>query len=424
MRMVIINKCPWAIGLQWTPPHLKRLSRHELVHMARELDHDFSIVTKRKQQAGFGNTNNTDDWKKVRSLAAFLPECTSFLGIFALRDVQGEQCWWVFARLHGINLGTGDQVFVSQEEANTEANVLRDLQKSTFAESVTCETEEESVAWLSSRCGLQAWHYVFGSALLTPLHDTSAQNRTLSMMLLGIPFVLLSIWGVHAFFEYRAEKELLEASQRRLAAQEAYKQQILANPDAYFTQEWQNVSLANVQGQACLNAIQGLPIMMSGWALQSASCSGRTLTASWAHKTGSDYLALSPKAKLTSPTAAQTKTTFTAVLSKREKQPYTSLKDKDYITRFLYQLCTVTSSKVRLRFAPPQTTTIDEVSISAPWSKGTWEISALKAVAVQSGELTQILSQIPGLTLDSIEWKRAGYSDIWTFKGRVFVSVK
>lgn len=100
--------------------------------------------------------------------------------------------------------------------------------------------------------------------------------------------------------------------------------------------------------------------------------------------------------------------------------PHNTLKNKEYITRYLYQLCTITSSKVRLNFAPPQTTTIDEVTISAPWVKGTWELSGLKALAVQSGELTQILAQIPGLTLDTIEWKRSGYSDTWVFKGRVF----
>lgn len=300
MRMVIINNCAWAVGLHWSPPHLKRLSRHELLHMAKELDHDFTLVAKRKQQAGFAATKNTDDWKKVRSLAAFLPDCTSFLGIFALRDVQDEPCWWIFARLHGINLGTGDQVFASKEEANTEANVLRDLQKSTFAESVICETEEESLQWLSAHCSLQPWHYAFGSALLTPLHNTSAQSKTLSLVLLGTVVSLLGVWGVQSYFDYRAEEQLLEASHRKMLLQEQRKQEILTQPEKYFTQEWQNVSLAHVQGMACLRTMQSLPTVMSGWTLHSAKCSGRTVSASWAHsKISSDYMALPPKAQLT-----------------------------------------------------------------------------------------------------------------------------
>lgn len=108
MRMVVINKRPWAVGLDWSSTRMEKLSRPRLLEMAQKIDASFDMMAVQRRLYGFGSSGGRPgDWIKARSLAAFIQLPPSFLGLFALEDMQGESFWWVIGRQNGQNVGQG-----------------------------------------------------------------------------------------------------------------------------------------------------------------------------------------------------------------------------------------------------------------------------------------------------------------------------
>lgn len=429
MRMVIINHLSWAVGLQWTPPRLKSLGHKELLNIAQELRGDaspaFNIVARRQKQVAFGVSDGpVENWRNVRALAAFVPGCPSFLGLFRLEDVQGESFWWVFARHHGANVGTGDQVYASYEDAKTEINILSDLLRSRsrsgqiFEEQVTCSTPKESIAWLSPRCSLGVLHKVFGAALLLPLEKHPQRKYT------GYAFAAVLIcglaWGGNAYLEYRAEQAALEQARVQAAHKAQRRQQLLARPAEHFAQDWQQAPMADAVGVVCVDAMLALPTVTSGWLLHSASCSGRSLSVRWTHSATADFQALPVAARLESPRQAISRTSLSIVLPPRSSQPYDRLLSQETVRRMLYQLCQSTSTRLQLSFQPPEKIKVDKEDLSAPWIKGKWELAGIVPADILAGGIPTILANVPGLTLDTIVLK----NDTWTFQGRVYATEK
>ena len=148
MRMVVINKRAWAVGMDWSSTRLEKLSRPELLRKARKVSPDFDMAALRPRQFGFGSSGgNPADWKRARSLAAFVQLPTSFLGLFTLEDARGETFWWVFAQQNGLTVGQGDAVYDTRENAEQQIASLTDLLGG-FEQSMLCLTPEESRAWL------------------------------------------------------------------------------------------------------------------------------------------------------------------------------------------------------------------------------------------------------------------------------------
>lgn len=431
MRMIVINNLSWAIGLQWTAPRLKFLTYHERLIMARELQGqdqpEFTVISRRQKQLAFGISEGAlDNWKNVRSLAAFLPDCSSFLGLFCFLDIQGEECWWLFARHDGANVGTGDQVFSSLAEAQKEINILSDLLRSrthtaggkTFAEQITCQTPEESIHWLTDKCSLGLVDELLGTGMLTPLIE---QRRTKLSTLIAVTAATCAIiWGIHWYFNYRAEQQAIKEAQLQAAHKTLQRQQLLAKPEEHFVQEWQQSPMPDLSGAACTRAILALPIVTSGWTLHSAICSGKNLTVRWSHSAIADFLALPPSARLESPRLAISSTPIPERLKARASQTFRQLPSQGAAKRFLYQLCQSTSTRVQISFQAPKITKIDKVDIYAPWAEGRWEIAGIAFADILTGHIPTILAQLPGLTLDTI----ALQNDTWTFKGKVYATGK
>lgn len=423
MRMVVINKRAWAVGLHWMPPTVKRPSREELTLSAENLSPDFDMLAMRHHQTGFGASGgDCAQWSKVRSLAGHISLPSGLiLGLFCLEDVAGEEFWWVFARRDAINVGMGDQVFSSREEANQEIKILRDTLKisGSEGENVVCETPQDSSAWLAPLCGVGLREQLRGSALLRPI--TPRKHVGLAGYAVAAGLGLCALWGVDQYLEYRSEQAAIEQSRLLAAAREQRRQQVLANPAAYFDPEWQKAPPVDHVGIACMDAILALPTAISGWSLESAVCNGgSSLVVHWRHGAESSYAALPAGARLESPTRAVVRSSVPVSLKSRSGQSHAGLETQEEAKRFLYQICQTTGTRLRLSFQPPQKKSVDKVEITAPWVKGSWELSSIAPALMLSPGLSQVLVDLPGLTLDGISLK----NESWTFQGRIYAKAR
>lgn len=428
MRMIVFNKQPWAVGLQWIPPRLNAMSRDKLLATARELRGDalpaYNVVVRRKKQVAFGFCENAADWRNVRSLAALIPDCPSFLGLFHLLDVNGQSFWWVFARNHGTNLGSGDMVYDSFEQAQNHQRLSRELfisavSKHGFESEVTCATPEESEAWLREHCTLHLLHKTLGSGLILSL-GAPRRHRDVISVAIGMLGLLGLTWAAVTYYDYRTEQALMSQARQLAETKAAHKQRLLDHPENLFAQEWSNAPQVASAGAACVDAILSLPTVTSGWLLSGATCAGRTVTVSWEHATTSNYLALPQDAKLESPQIANSRKSVSARLAPRPAQPFTMLYPQEQVRRILYQLCQSTGTRLQLSFQPAESIKVEKDDVTAPWIKGKWELSSISPADVLDGSVLHVLDAVPGVVLTTVRLK----NDVWTFQGNVYAAQK
>lgn len=423
MRLVIIQNQPWAVGMHWSRMQLQKASRAKLAQKARKLNANYDLMASRQRQYGFGSSDGTPElWTKARSLAAYiqLPATSSIIGLFTLQDAMGETFWWVFARENGRNIGLGDQVFTSQAAAEEEIHSLKELLGDTAPDSISCTTFEASLEWLSpfTRVGLAAKLQRKG-CLESIDQPRSTPLRTWAI---AVGLCCAASYGVSFWLDYRAEQHALEDARMSQLHKEARKNDLLADPAKHFTQAWLQKPLADQVAALCVNNMRALPAVANGWLLDTVTCQeGRSLQISWKHEGNADYVALPSKANLQSSKAAVSREPLgITTRAPRVFQDHSRLLTQEMATRHLFQLCQLTGTKLRLSFKAPEKRTIDKVEIVAPWVQGTWELSELPGILLEEPSLSQLLAELPGLTLETITMK----NDEWSFKGHIYAKTK
>ena len=183
MERVLLNGCPFAIGLVWAmpvkkflssrknlrdhadavrvgfgedAPDMRAMARHRLPKVRRRVWQTFT------GQEGFGDF--ADDWRPwaaARSLAACLDAPQSFLGLFPLelaasKDGEGRPAWWLHCRMNGVIPEQGDQIFFTREEAEEALTFFQHLTGISPEDCMRPETVSESMDWLADRCRLSS----------------------------------------------------------------------------------------------------------------------------------------------------------------------------------------------------------------------------------------------------------------------------
>lgn len=423
MRFVVIQSRLWAVGIHWSRVQLHKVSRQKLVQKARKLNTLYDLMVSRHGQYGFGSSDgNAEQWVNARSLAAYvqLPTTSSIIGLFAMQDGFGDPFWWVFAREHGRNIGLGDQVFTTQAEAEAEIRSLQELLGETAPDCITCTTHEESLEWLAPFTRVSLVSSLQGKGRLELIdHPRSNYLRNWGIVL-GLCCIIA--YGTNFWFDHKADQRALEAARISKTQQETRKNDLLAEPAKHFAQSWLQKPLADNVATVCLDSMRELPLVANGWLLEAVSCQeGRTLQISWKHEGVADYVALPASARLQSTKLATSHLSIgTIKYPPRLFQDHSRLLTQELSTRHLFQLCQMTGTKLRLSFKPPEKRTVDKVEITAPWVQGTWELSEISGVLLETPTLPQLLAELPGLTLESISVK----NDEWAFKGHIYVKSK
>lgn len=417
MRMVIINKRPWAVGLDWSSTRMEKLSRSRLLEMAQKIDPAFDMMAVQRRLYGFGSSGGRpEDWKKARSLAAFIQLPPSFLGLFALEDVRGESFWWVIGRQNGQNVGQGDAVYATRQEAEQELKSLNELLDNSIAEVVTQEDPAHSLAWLEPLLHVGPGAVLRRRGCLESLQK--APGRVSPAVLgAGLALGLLIGGGLafNAWREHQAEQASLESARLAKLNKEQRRQELLAHPENYFEQIWTQAPLAVDVAEPCMEALLAQPTVANGWMLSEASCAGRAVSVAWAHQSQADFLSLPAKAILKSPQLAVSRMTLATGRKARTGQNYPGILTRETATRHLYQITQQAGARLRLAFQKPEKRSIDKVELSAPWIKGEWTLSAVPGSLLQERALWRALSALPGLTLERISFK----NEVWTLQGNI-----
>lgn len=419
MRRVVINNSQWAVGLQWIMGSAK-LSAMELRRNAKKLDPTLDLVAYRQRQHGFAASDgNVQEWVRVRALAASIRVASpSFLGLFCLED-RDREFWWVFAISQSLIVGMGDQVFATRVEADMYIQSLRGLLDNDFADTVTCETFKDSLRWLSPliTSGPLA-RFRRGNGYLNPLQPSPGQRRTLAVAGGLAVFLLVGAYGLKAFLDHQAGKRAMEATRAAMLNKEEHRRELMVHPERYFAQSWTTAPTVKESIQNSLGVMLSLPTVASGWALESAICDGHMVTASWAHTPGADYVHLPPASRVESPQKAVSRLSVPA--SSHPKGPVALLLSREESTQRLYQCTQSMGGRLKLAFNAPEKRVVDEVEIIAPWIRGQWELSEVPAALLLDASLSDALTRMPGMILESIAMEKNN----WTFKGAVYATPK
>lgn len=411
MRLANVDKRLWAVGLQWITDKKATLERAMREAEAQGNGAErFSTVAFRSRQYGLG----TDvSGKTLCPLAAALRLPSSFLGVFSLEDADGTVFWWVLAVRHGIITAQGDNLFATREEAH--AHVLSGVEDllGEFENRKICESPEESLAWLApllpSRFSFTAF-----KIRLQPLRAGKHAKKHLVLAIAGL--ALVSVYGASLLLEHKATQKALEASRLALMDKERHRRELAEHPERHFPMPW-NTSLSTADMfKRCVPAMLDVPVSASGWLLAVASCNGHSLTVTWLHQPGADYLSPPPAAKVETPEKAVAVFTLGSFDKKYELLPHIGLPVRETVNRHLYQLTQNLGIKLNMNFGKPQKTVKDKVELVAPWLRGDFELSAVPSGAMLDFPALSAALSVPGLVLEQIRMENFN----WNIKGAVY----
>lgn len=431
MRLIILNKRPWAVGLLWSPPlpHFaasrKTLLEHALEQGGSDLDVLARCRRKRKGiagQEGFGASGGLwKDWRGARSLAVCLDAPASFLGIFPLVTPEGEPIWWVHCRMDGFFPKKGDQIFRS-EQAALEASAL--LEHMSGIEPVRLDSAEASAAWLGEHCRLStADLWVRDKGRLLNLHQTfSSATLFRAAVVLG---VTVCVAGTAVGVNHHVRRAEYEAARQAQQAKIQRHKDLKERPESFFDMAWQKAPQATDTARQCLPALMDLPLASNGWDLKNAVCSGRELALEWQHAAGGDFIHLPDNGRLDGKDSKLVHSTRPLPpLTQRARRPdgpgtdHTMLVRRDAASGLLSQIAQDTGTRLELRFAAQASKTIDKVAVTAPWHVGKWTLGSVPDLLMNVGGedgLFEMLAEVPGLTVESID-----YDGSWSVKGKIY----
>lgn len=420
MRMVIINNRAWAVGLDWSSTRTEKLSRLQLLETAQKIDPSFDIMAVQRRLYGFGSSEGRPgDWKNVRSLAAFLELPPASLGLFALEDVQGEIVWWVLCRQNGQNVGQGDAVYATRQEAEIELKSLNELLDPTITDVDIFDDPVRSAAWLSPLL------HIGPSALLHRrgcLRSLLPKERKFPWRSLAAGLALTCVSGLalDVWMTRQAEQVSREAAYLARVNKEQRRQDLAAHPEKHFQQTWTDAPLAIDVAVPCVSSLLELPTVVNGWLLSEATCTRRGVTTTWAHQPQGDFINLPFEGTLKTPQVAVSQKKLPAKPHPRIGQKYPNLMPQSSVSQHLYHITQQVGAKLRLSFQPAEKRSVQNVELTAPWLKGNWEMSFVPESLLHSDVLWNAFSSLPGLTLEKIGFK----NESWTIQGHVYAKGK
>lgn len=419
MRLVIINKRPYAVGLQWlsTTGKTRKRSMGELLKDATSLNPQLDLVAFRPSQHGFGSSGgNAGLWLKTSPLVAALRiPSISFIGMFLLEDVNGEQFWWVHASRQKLITAQGDNLFATREEAYNHVLGVQDL-LGEFDQAISYDSVVDSTNWLSPLLKSEIIP-AFSRGRLRPLRSHANQRKKLVAFLVGVGVVMAVSYGLREFLAHRAGQQAMDMARLALIDKEKHRKELLAHAARYFPTPWVGVLSVREIMSTCLPQMLNLPVAANGWTSDSAVCDGRTVKTTWMHHPGASYINLPHKGRLLTPQKAESSQLLKA-RSNVDSNPQWVLLRREEMSRLLYEITQTLGLKLKLSFEPPAKRVVDEVELLAPWVRGSFELSGLPAAFVVESEPVADMLSLQGLVLEQVRFS----GTIWTFKGSVYAN--
>ncbi|MDR2745550.1 MAG: type 4b pilus protein PilO2 [Desulfovibrio sp.] len=421
MRLVMVNRRPWAVGFHWgVYSPMRRLSRAGMLQRAQNLDAAYDMAALGRNECGFGGSGgNPESFEKARSLAAYV-RIPRLLGLFALEDVSGDVFWWVFCRHENTMVGMGDQVCLTREDADVQLDQLRKLLGIDDQDMVVCSTVDESQQWLTPllHVDIEALFRRRGRiiSLTTPITRRKKRLLAAGALICGL---IGCVWWATLWHEREEEKAKFESARQARLSKEAHRGALQNRPEHHFKQTWVEAPDVRDVAESCLSVMFGLPVMSRGWLMNDATCAGKSVTVTWEYQPQANYLELPQGGSLKSPKSAVSRVSvYGAAIRSRNGQTYPNLLTQEMATRLLYQLTQHYSARLGLTFKSPEKRVIDEVTITAPWAAGDWHLDAVSVAYLKDAKFWRSLADIPGFTLDRIVLKK--HTSNWSLYGNIF----
>ena len=430
MERVRINGKAWSVGLHWEYSIGSRFTnRKSLLATAQSLDESFDAAAKNPLkngvQYGFGCVGaNWPNYAAAPVLAACLDVGESFLGLFHLLTSEGQDCWWLHLRINQQIAMEGDHVFYDEADAQSALAILQEV---SGLDTTVCETPEASELWIAERLHVSFLDkYLLETSLLRNLNTWASRGtiyRITAVTLLSILAV-----GSGIFWKMYADEAAWEAARQARFAKLQRQSDLEHHPEKFFTMAWQTAPLALDMAAGSLPVLMGLPLSAHGWELEKVVCNGKNVNIAWRHADGADFVLLPDGAHLDEKDMRTARATFpiAAIAVNRPDGTgtnHTVLLTRSEATGLLSEVTQATSTKLKpLHFGAQERRTIEKTTVVAPWHMATWELSSIPDLLMDAqatpdgGGLFELLSEIPGLTLDAITYANG----TWSIKGRIY----
>lgn len=445
MELTEINGKKWCVGFRWTESRSAREYSHK--KLQEDAGEKYDCFTTRKGRAGtqYGFAmigHKYSEYVQSFALVTALKELETvtpdnsiidsnvFLGLFKLVNTNGDEFWWIHARINGEVPLIGDSVYYSQEDAFKKLALLEKMTGLSKGLCVHLEDPTESAEYLA-----RFIRYDFRDKYLTSAGSISRINQYISrgMIIKGAAAAVLGLIILAAFTVPKQIQQYLATLTYSEAKKQEFRQlqEARQHPEKLFTMTWQTALLPADTSYVCLREMMTIPLVSNGWEFENASCDGSKINISWRFTDVANFLNLPENAVLNTRDLKTATSTKAIKLDPSERTPradgpgtkYTMLHKSNEIIAMMSDLTQHTSSLLKpIRFDHPETRTLLDQKITCPWSKGTWELTQIPDLLMYSVKdgtsLFDMVSKIPGITLNNITFN-VGHG--WTIKGNIYV---
>ncbi len=400
----------WQVCNEKQKAHKVFLVAKNAVQNTKALETYDAVVTLETQ---YGLGNFVHKISKSYSLAASLEKpIGATVGIYKLSPEDAvKEVWWVFAVRENIILADGDTIVYSRDDALLLVSTMEEIAGKFDAQTIY-KTYDESIQALESLLiDKKIWEQ---GPLFRLLYDEEAKKKRRGRILLGL--LLLGAFGYGVDFmntryeEYKIQQRQALIEQARLEAQQAR----MKNLDNYFGTPWKDEVPAPHQLAQWMSFFTTVPSYSAGWEASELTFQKSGVTLHWAHQPNASFLVPPLKAEITGKKATSY---FPLPEIDLMREGTRELLKKDDITLAFSQLAQDLGCTLSIKWNPPLTERVANMTVTAPYIVGEWSIGAIPSSILLDLSLGNVLHlEIPSIVLRSLDFK----DFTWTLKGSVY----
>jgi len=420
-RRVKLNGRKWVVGMEWSKSNdekANRTGRPGELYTSWGTQYGFVCLGQKRAKELLHNP----------CVSAFMRiPLNSFLGCFTFVDEDtNEQFYWVFARNAGRNLGgLSDACYDSENSALDAVSTLKSLQTTNFDTVFVGESVEDSLEYIEGLLPYSFIDALRGIATLRPITRLGHENKSQATGFLKFgALTAFALWAAYTAYGAWQEHEAIQVAKAARERRMEYNRQFEAKPELLFNPKWNEAPLPETSILACFDAINDLPLSVSGWSFKSASCTTANdgkVVAEYDFMPGAEILGLPSNAVLNDKTGREMSFTLLVQLPsvRRQLKHYRELLKAADVSKLYFFLAQKLGAKISPfppKLNPPETKQVQDVGqVTCPWTSSSWEISQMGPLSILTS--AEILSKFPGLTVGAVKFD----GNSWSVKGELYV---
>lgn len=407
-KLIKIDKMLYAVGFNWhTYTDKKQIPQKGDEYL------DCYTINNNTKQLGFGLSERDERYLGTYPLISVLKLPETYLGIFSLSDINGNEFTYILAIKKGHFIS--DNVFEKEEDVQVKLTELKEFVGN--IQEVIFDTPDKSLTFIKDT--ITAKKKFFNANTIRPLYSSKKYAKQKRNLILFVLTIVGISYGLMSYLDAKNLAELRASSLFSRQTMENKIKNIYANKHRYFKMVWKDKAFPLDVFYNCQPRLFSLPIVENGWVLDKAICTQNELLSYWEHKSQASFIDTPFGGELVKPKEVQAKHEVPKIEIVQKEIDYKELLNQEESSKLLYQITQNMGANLNLSFGKNEVKEFKDLKISivSPWKQGKFEWKSVPSSLLLNNSLFVALNKIPSLSIKKIEYSNKQ----WSIAGEFYV---